>query len=532
MVEMRADVVVVGGGVGGVAATLAAAEAGRRVILTEETDWLGGQLTAQAVPPDEHPWIEQFGCTARYRRLRDGIRDHYRRWYPLTERSRAQRHLNPGAGFVSALCHEPRAALAVLDGMLAPHAAAGRVQVLRDHRPVAAGMDGDRVGAVTVAGPGGDRRVLTAPFVLDATETGDLLALTGTEHVTGFESRSETGEPHAPDRAQPDNLQAVSHCFALDHRPGEDHTIDPPRDYGYWREFRPSSWPGPLLGWVAPLPQTLEPVTRTFTPDPDPDPAFDRGGKPTGDRELWCFRRILARRHFVPGAVPGDITLVNWPMIDYVGGPVLGLGEDSQHREAARRLSLSLCYWLQTEAPRPDGGAGWPGLRLRGDVTGTLDGLAKSPYVRESRRLRARTTVAEQDVSLSVRGDAGSVRYPDSVGVGSYRIDLHPSTGGDNYVDVAACPFEVPLGALVPVRVENLLAAGKNLGTTHVTNGCYRVHPVEWNVGEVAGALAAFCLDRAATPAQVHATAGLLADFQGRLDADGVERRWPRIHGY
>ena len=47
-------------------------------MLSEETDWLGGQLTSQAVPLDEHPWIEDFGCTARYRALREAIRAHYR----------------------------------------------------------------------------------------------------------------------------------------------------------------------------------------------------------------------------------------------------------------------------------------------------------------------------------------------------------------------------------------------------------------------------------------------------------------------
>jgi hypothetical protein len=58
------------------------------VILTEETDWIGSQLTAQAVPPDEHPWLESTGCTASYRRLRQGIRDYYRRNYPLTGAAR------------------------------------------------------------------------------------------------------------------------------------------------------------------------------------------------------------------------------------------------------------------------------------------------------------------------------------------------------------------------------------------------------------------------------------------------------------
>ena len=71
-------------GSGACAAALAAARLGRRVILTEETQWLGGQLTNQAVPPDEHPWIEEFGATASYRALRRGIRDYYRSHLPLT----------------------------------------------------------------------------------------------------------------------------------------------------------------------------------------------------------------------------------------------------------------------------------------------------------------------------------------------------------------------------------------------------------------------------------------------------------------
>src|SRR3954452_5575195 len=116
---MHADVLVIGGGTGGVAAALAALRAGRRVILTEEYDWLGGQLTSQAVPPDEHTWVERFGVTAGYRELRDGIRAFYRKHFPLTERARTWRELNPGAGGLSPRCHEPRVAVAVLEPVLA-----------------------------------------------------------------------------------------------------------------------------------------------------------------------------------------------------------------------------------------------------------------------------------------------------------------------------------------------------------------------------------------------------------------------------
>jgi hypothetical protein len=75
--------------------------------------------------------------------------------------------------------------------------------------------------------------------------------------------------------------------------------------------------------------------------------------------------------------------------------------------------------------------------------------------------------------------------------------------------------------------LENLLAAGKCLGVTHVTNGCYRLHPVEWNVGEVAGALAAFCLDRRTRPRQVRNSPALLADFQKLLISTGLQLYWP-----
>jgi NADPH-dependent 2,4-dienoyl-CoA reductase/sulfur reductase-like enzyme len=61
MHENRTEILIVGGGLGGVAAALAGLRLGKRVILTEETNWLGGQITAQGVPPDEHPWIEQTG---------------------------------------------------------------------------------------------------------------------------------------------------------------------------------------------------------------------------------------------------------------------------------------------------------------------------------------------------------------------------------------------------------------------------------------------------------------------------------------
>lgn len=531
---VETDLVIAGGGLGGVAAALAALRAGRTVLLAERYPWLGGQLTSQAVPPDEHTWIEQFGASASYRELRDGIRDYYRRNYPLAPEARKQSHLNPGAGLVSRLCSEPRVGVAVIDALLAPHLASGRLTLLAEYAPVAAEVDGDRVVGVTFEPVvGGDRVVARGTFVLDATETGDLLPLTGTEYVVGAESRADTGEPNAPETADPQNVQALSWCFVIDHVEG-DHTIDRPSDYDEWAALRPTFWGAPMLSLTAPHPRTLGIVTRRFTPTIDDDPfaAIADQRLDGGDEELWTFRRILARRMFEPGFLDSDVVLVNWPMIDYIGGSIIDVEDPERHLAAARRQSLSFLYWLQTEAPRPDGGTGWPGLRLRGDVTGTPDGFAQAPYIRESRRIRAEFTIVEQHLSIAARGDAKPATFPDTVGVGMYRIDLHPSTGGDNYIDVASVPFEIPLGSLIPIRMQNLLPAGKNVGTTHITNGAFRLHPVEWSIGEAAGHLAAFCLDRAADPRTVRNTPRLLEEFQSLLIHSGVELHWPDVSGY
>ena len=524
MNERQTDILIVGGGLGGVAGALAALRLGKQVILTEETDWIGGQLTSQAVPPDEHPWIEGTGCTASYRRLREGIRDYYRRNYPLLPGPRANPRLNPGLGGVSPLCHEPRVALAVMEEMLAPYRSSRQLDLLLRHRPIAAESDGDRVRAVTlVDDQTGAEVVISASFILDATELGELLDLAEVEHVIGAESQRDTGEPHAVEGdPQPLDQQAITWCYAIDYLPEQDHTIDKPEDYDFWRGYQADFWPGPQLGWLDCNPITLETRHRAI---------FDGPTDRERARDFWHYRRIFYRKHYPDGLYPSDITLVNWPQIDYWLGPLVGVSEEekAKHLRGAQQLSRSLLYWMQTEAPRPEGGQGYPGLRLRNDIVGTSDGLAKYVYVRESRRIKAEFTVVEQHVGVEARGDLqGAEIFPDSVGVGSYRIDLHPSTGLRNYIDISNYPFQIPLGALIPQRVENLLPANKNLGVTHITNGCYRLHPVEWNIGEAAGALAAYCLEKNLAPRAVRNTPTHLEDFQQTLkETLGFVLAWP-----
>jgi len=549
MPEIKIPIAIIGGGCGGTAAAIAIARNGGYCVITEPTDWLGGQLTTQAVPPDENRWIEGgdahngapadfFGATRSYLKFRSDVRDWYRNHRKLTPAARDNPRLNPGNGWVSHLCCEPRVAHDVLQAELAPHVAAGRVQVLYYCDPVAARVDGDRVTSVTVKNAQtGDTTILTADYFLDATELGDLYPLAGIEYMAGAEHANDFGELHGrSDHADPLDQQSISWCFAVEHRPGENHTIAKPDNYRWWSEYVPQldhAWPGKLFSWVIVGGDHHEPREFPFIPWPhQPKEA---------ELEMWRYRRIVDRSIYDGDDAPPDVSLINMVQMDYWLKPLLEVspGDRAKALAGAKEQSLCFLHWMQTEAPRFDGkGAGYPGLRLRGEELGTDDGFAKAPYIREPRRLRARTIVSEAHIGTEQRRKDGkpnqSVKpwgmaepFADSVGIGHYKLDLHPSTAHRGSLYVQSAPFRIPMGALIPQRVRNVLAAGKGIGVTHITNGAFRMHPTEWNNGESAGLLAFHCVAMGVEPHAVHAKIDSVRAFQARLAAEGIPMCWP-----
>jgi hypothetical protein len=527
VLEKKYDVAIIGAGVGGCACAMAACEMGLKVVMTEESDWIGGQFTTQATPPDEHGWIEKFGCTKTYRQFREKVRAYYKEHYPLSPDAIGMSHispaqdpfLNPGNGWVSPLCAEPKVFLTVLEDTLKPYVERGQLTILTEHIPIGSKQTNKEILSVSLKNSKDNTEItLSAPYFIDATELGELLPLTHTEHVSGSESQGDTGEPSAKTEANPNNVQAFSMCFAMSYHEGEDWTIEKPKDYDYWRNFIPQltpAWSGRLLSLTGLSPRTLQPVHYNFQPNNEPNKAF---------AGLWTYRRILHKENFTKGAFSSDITLVNYPQIDYLGGDLCHATqtEKEQYIAEAKAQSLSFLYYLQTEL-------GYKGLKLRGDVVGTTDGLAKRPYIREASRIKAEFTILEQHIAAKYRPRSRyAQRFHDSIGIGFYRIDLHPSTGGDNYVDVESLPFQIPLGALIPVRIDNLLPVCKNIGTTHITNGCYRLHPIEWNIGESVGYLLGYCLSQNITPRQVRNDPKILRGYQRLLKKRSVELAWPK----
>jgi hypothetical protein len=530
------DVLVVGGGTGGVAAALAAAAGGHSVCLTEETNWVGGQLTAQGVAAlDENKDTESGGATASYLKLRDTIRAYYQQHYKLSPAAAREKHFNPGNCWVSGLCFEPAVALGAIQSMLKPYQSSGLLRIFVRTKAISVERGGSRVTSVLAYNFDTDVwNSFHARYVLDATETGDLLPLAGAQYVTGAEARRETQEPHArPEEADPAESQSFTYTFVLTRSSNEKHQLPKPPDYGKRRDAQPYSlsvdygdgktltygmfqkWPG--------------------TPGP-----------------FWTYRRLVASENFVGKNAPREVSMINWPGNDYCG-PALLLGDADHQAQALREAkltSLGFAYWLQNEVPRGSepalhsgastdraasgagvsrdapaaDGRGYPELELITSALDSRDGLSQFPYIRESRRVKALKTVREQDISALFQKGARAEFFPDSVGIGWYPIDIHSCSKRDFSIDTR--PFQIPLGALVPQGMENLLAAAKNIGTTHITNGAYRLHAVEWAIGEAAGVLADFAIDHDVTPAVVAGDDRLTEQVQIALLDRGMPIFW------
>ncbi len=479
------DVLIVGGSLGGVAAAIGAS--GLDVWIVEDSDWIGGQVTSQGVSAlDEHQYVESAGRTREYAAFREGVR------------ARCGGVKNPGGGWVSRLCFEPRVGLLELEA----RANAAGAHILHRTRAVEASVEGERVITVTCRDDAGREYEFAPRFVLDASDTGEFLELAGVPFRLGSDAQSATGEPHASAVADARCQQSFTYTFAVEFRAGEAHVEPAPEDYARLRDSQPYS----LTLNAA----SGRPMRFGF---------FEKF--PGSSGPFWTYRRIAP-----------NVAMINWPGNDYRALPLIGPERERAESEA-RALALGFLHWLQTECPRDDGGSGYPELMLRRDIMGTDDGLSMRPYVRESRRLVARESVREADIAaaeLDVIDHAARARLrADSIGLGWYPIDVHATacdTQDGGGLGLATRPFQIPLGALIPQTMQNVLAAGKCLGVSHVANGAFRLHPVEWASGEAAGRLAAFCLARGVEPAQVLLDPALTRAFQLELLRAGVPIFW------
>ena len=206
-------------------------------------------------------------------------------------------------------------------------------------------MDGDRVQSVELVNlRTNDRTEIAAEYFLDATEIGDLYPLARIEYAVGADAQSTHGELHAlSDKADPSDFQAISWCFAMEHRPGENHTIDRPARYDFWRDYVPPldrPWPGKLFSWT--VVGTEQHAPRELPMIPWPDAPRD-----PGELELWRYRRIVDRSLYRAASADAhpDVSLVNWVQMDYLQRPIVDVSAEEKKRalDEARQQSRACC---------------------------------------------------------------------------------------------------------------------------------------------------------------------------------------------
>lgn len=595
---IECEALIVGGGLAGAAAAYESLLAGRTICLTEITDWIGGQISAQ-------------GTSALDERTTQRQRDFFPRGYKtFTQRlHEVYQQPDPGDCWVSSFCFLPRDGHAILLEMLQEAATQGKGTLKWFPSTVVKDLDLDASGtqiATAMAiqhqpAPGtpplnseplsqiladayrhedserltkaviqfvplaGNRtesgEELPAWYVVDATETGELVALADIPYRVGIDPLTAADPSSASTTGDPYCTQGYTYTFAME-------------------------------ATAEPQPQ----VMPSFYPQYEPYYSYERSDLADFDI-LFTYRRIWSpeprpeQRVFgVSVPKPGDISMQNWTWgNDYRPGTAAdnliltrnqlqqtgqlepngwmgGLRIESLQR--AEEAALGFYYWLVAGTTDSQLGAGVkqpnPNNRLLTGLDspmGTEHGLSKYPYMREVRRIIGRPspgyaagfTIGETDITRSdftdehyrqtlsprlyrdlgislsgldtiarIRSNAlpdplrlrtRSRIYPDSVGIGHYNIDFHPCMalsppelpGNYEYPGVRqgqgeTYPFQIPLRAMIPQRLDNFLIAGKSIATSYIAAAAYRVHSFEWSVGAAAGTLIDYALEQSVAP--------------------------------
>jgi len=485
----QCEVVVIGGGLGGSAAAFTTARAGHPVCMTEPTHWIGGQMTSQGVSAlDENEWAETSGGNASYLMLRGKIREHYR---PLLK-DEPESAFNPGNCWVSGLCFEPRVGLRALEEMLQPFEQSGRLSVYLRAAPVKVEKQGNAIFR------------LEGKIFIDATELGEFLPLAGADYITGAESKAMTGEPDAPASANPKALQSFTYPFIL-------------RSAAAPKSEKPAHYEENLKYFSLDSVESPE-LTLHYR-------FFEQGAQTPGS--FWSYRRSVDAAQFKPGAFASDLSMINWSSNDVCDAGLLADDpEEAAHAmQHGKQVALGFAWWIAREAPRDDGrGQGYGDLAVMKEAMGSQDGLSQFPYVRESRRMLALRTVREQEVAPRDASAARAAQFEDSVGIGYYAMDLHACDPEPKLS--SSKPYQIPLTALMSRNVANLMAAAKNIGTTHFTNGAYRLHPTEWAIGVAAGEAAHEALTAAVPLHQIAQEPARLRHLQLELIGLGQPLVW------
>jgi hypothetical protein len=442
--EYHTQLLVIGGGASGTTAAVQASRMGVKTLVIEETEWLGGMLTSAGVAAIDGNHQMPSGLWGEFRQ----------KLYNYYGGAKAVE-----TGWVSNTLFEP----SIGNKKLKELANEQNLNIWYKTEWRNIGRNGDK-WTVELYVKGKHTRV-TADLIIDATELGDVMGFLKIPYRVGMDSRFDTGESFAPEKAN-DIIQDLTYVVVLkDYGKNADKTIARPAGYDP-KEF-----------------ECCCDVT---------DPSADASHK----RSIDCNQMITY------GKLPNHKYMINWPKCGndiYLNIIELSKKDRDAALKEAKLHSLRFIYHLQSKL-------GFKHLGIADDEFPTPDKLPMIPYHREARRLDGKVTLTVNDLAAPYQQK--NSLYRTGIAIGDYPIDHHhlknPNAPQIDFINIKVPAYNIPLGALVPKNTDGIIVAEKSISVTNIVAGASRLQPVVLTIGQAAGALAAIAIKNNQQPAQVN----------------------------
>jgi len=564
--DQSADLLIVGGTESGWAAAIQAARMGvSNIVIVNDIEWLGGQFTSEAVSAvDENRGIQKdrvpFPRSGLFKEFCDRIEDFNLKKYGAKQ---------PGNAWTAFTTFRPAEGEKVFREMLQPYIDRQQVRLISWAYPVAAILSQDKntlLGLTFRGSRAGDKDTFTirAKLTIDASDWGEAVKLSGAEYEYGPDLKSKYNEPTAPkDRTEYPitDMNPITYCVVIEST-GKDSLIPKPPlydDRSYWLTTSMTKADYQTLNWPFK-------AHRPFNPPWIPDAQTFYKGEQT----VYTQRRLIDGLGLKINQP--DVILLNWSIQDYPfdvlpqhvvdalekteqGASKKNVVEMTREQrqiifEDAKRHSLGMLYHLQTTVHdrMEDKSHTFRNFKLTNEF-GTADKLPPKPYIRESLRMKALYMMREQDARYFNGPDEyAPIMYYDGVAPWQFVYDFHPTGRMFLPEEGAAGPWQCylkplrhwgtrskrslfPLRSLIPVRVDGLLGAQKNLGYSSIVSSAVRLQDQCILIGQASGATAAVALKRQIKPREIPYDLAFMSQVWdglcARLDGGEPVMLWP-----
>ncbi len=437
--QHQVDVLIIGGGAGGTSAGIQAARMGVKVQIIESTPWLGGMLTSAGVSAIDGNHEMPSGIWGEFRQK---LRQHYGGAEALA------------TGWVSHTLFEPSIGNKLLQEMTnIPNIDIAFNAIYKE-------IQEDGEGWLVTYEQQGKTYATKAKILIDATEIGELLPLVGADFRLGMDSEKETGESEAPETSNT-IVQDLTYNLILEDsgtKEGRNGLVRKPKNYDpILYECACKRANGEMFGGVSNCQQMLD-----------------------------------------YGKLPNNKYMINWPNCGndfYVNWPEFTSKQRQEKLKEAKLFTQGFIYYIQNEL-------GFKNLRVAEEFP-TKENFPMIPYDREARRIKGKTFLIVDHLERPYDFNL----YKTGIAVGDYPIDHHHDKNVNapeiDFISIKVPSYNIPLGSLIPAKIENFIVAEKNISVSNIVNGTTRLQPVVLGIGQAAGALAAAAIQENKNPSEV-----------------------------